>query len=111
MSLHTPNIKDRINTLKTQVQPYSKKTYETKSFLSSFSLSSPIIYAVIPIIVLVILFLIRPSIIMTNIVDEEDNTVETLSLKKLLLWTIITGGVLDIALFAYNYKKKKALQT
>ena len=105
----SPQIDARVQELQSQVEPYSKYSVHKGSGLPSFSLSlnSIYVYIAIPIILLVLLVVFRPSFVKTETVLEDGSTTAQTSAKKIMMWTLILGTVFDLGLFGINYKMKK----
>lgn len=75
--------------------------------LSKFNIQSPFIYAVPPIIILIILVLIKPSFITNEHINKNNDTVKKINYSYLIITTLIFGILIDIGLFTYIRKINK----
>ena len=105
----SPQIETRVNELQGQVAQYSKYNNEKIGSSLPFSLNFKFyyVYIAIPIAILILLMVFKPSFIKTN-EEIEDGTIESqTNFKKILMWTLILGTVLDVGLYGALYKLKK----
>jgi len=77
------------------------------NFMSKTKINSYIIYGIIPLIILIILFFWSPKFIMKEISIEGKLPESRLSIKKLLIYTIVFSCLILISIFIYFYRKKK----
>ena len=101
---YTPEYKKTIDNLKKQVGNYStfNKTIPTFSFIKK--LTNPIyVYISIPVIVFILFVICRPNCIL---IEVDGTKKQKLSLKKLLISTVLIAGVIIIGFYIY-FKKNK----
>lgn len=96
----SPEIDAAIQNLEKEVQQYS--TPSQSYSLSSFSLNVVYIYISIPIIIFIILRLWSPRFVMASDNPADDIEDYKISYTKILMYTLIFGGLLDFAVFVYN---------
>ena len=78
------------------------------SFLTLNVIKSPFIYyGVIPLVILLIFFFLKPGFIMQNVTIDGKITEKRLNYKKLIIATIIVTSIIFISFFVYSYKNKK----
>lgn len=115
----TDYIKNQLSELKDRVEKYAKLPNHNKSvFTSSKSTlknlklpKSILFYASPPVIIMVVLFFMKPDFVCDYIdidddIDMDDNITKKLNYAKVLITGLVVGGIISIALFAY-FKKKK----
>lgn len=73
---------------------------------SGFKFKFFYVYIIIPIAVLILLGIWNPSFLRVEELTDE-GTVEKLSIRKLIMWGLIIGVIIDIGLFTWRYKRKK----
>ena len=108
----TPDYTKKMSELRAQVRQYSKLPNDSKSGFARVTSSipkintqSPLFYAAPPIIIIVILYFMKPSFVCTDNIDIDNNITKKLSYKKLLIAALISGVIISVGLFAY-FKKK-----
>jgi hypothetical protein len=103
----SPQIDTRVQELQGQVAQYSQ--YDTNHASTPFSLkfNSLYVYLGIPILVLILLVIFRPSFVKTESVLDDETTVPKTDVKKILIWTLVLGTALDLGLYGVTYKLKK----
>jgi len=100
------NIRNEIANIESKL-----KRYNIEEETSSPIPTDRYIYIGIPIGVLVILSLWKPPFVQkkdNNPLSEDEELIEdqkSVDLKKLLLWSILIGGSLDIAFYSYKIRK------
>lgn len=77
------------------------------NFLSKTKINSYMIYGIIPLIILIILFFWSPKFIMKEVSIEGKLPESKLSIKKLLIYTVIFSSLILSSIFIYFYRKKK----
>jgi hypothetical protein len=104
----TPDYKEKMSELRTQVEKYSKS--QTKSNEKQIIEFTPkkytqyIFYTAIPVILIVILFFVKPDFICT-ITDINNIVTKKINFKKLFIIGFISGGIISGGLFIY-FKQK-----
>jgi hypothetical protein len=97
---NTPALKNRVKELHGVVRGYSNgKTPDSEMSVQDI-LSSPKMYIAIPVIVLLLLALSKPSFLYTEGVDKKTR----FSTSKLILFWLLLSSVLCVGVFGYNYK-------
>jgi hypothetical protein len=104
--METPTIKTRISELKSQVNPYSTNTkFKNMGFFSLESLYKGYrIYIIIPVIILLLLVISRPSFIYLTTTDKDGNEILKFSYNKLLISWLVICSLLSIGIYGFNYK-------
>lgn len=62
-------------------------------------------YGAIPIVLLILLAILRPQFILNSEEDEIGETVYTISIKKLLIWTLVLAAPMIVGLYMYINKQ------
>lgn len=76
------------------------------NFMSKTKINSYMIYGIIPLIILIILFFWSPKFIMKEVSIEGKLPESKLSIKKLLIYTVIFSSLILSSIFIYFYRKK-----
>lgn len=63
-------------------------------------------YLLIPVTICILFILIKPRFIMNVVNSDNDNTKLQISIKKLLIYTLILSSVIIFGIFIYIYRKK-----
>ena len=77
------------------------------AFLKNFSLSSPILYPVIVIVVFMTLLIVRPGFVRVPYVTDEGEETTKMHFKKVLIFTLVFSVPLIGLLIFYNVKYNK----
>ena len=88
----------KISNLDTQVSQYKKGIPSDYSI--SDIVSSPKLYIIIPITILFLIILSRPSFIMSS---DTPTAPKKISVQKIFIYWVAISTVLVLGLFAYNY--------
>ena len=106
----TPDYTKKMSELRTRVEKYSKSPVQSKNNFVNTTEFIPhkniqyIFYAVIPVILIVILFFVKPDFICT-ITDKNSIVTKKINFKKLFIIGFISGGIISGGLFIY-FKQK-----
>ena len=114
MSLNITDFDDALKNLQRQVSQFSSGEsidikIQNNNILSKININSNMVYYVlVPIIIIIILYLLKPCFIMTE--TTTDNSLSTVSekkinFKKLVISTIICTSIISLIIFSYKYKK------
>lgn len=99
--MSTPNYSQKIGELRNRVSEYAKINQNT-SGNDSINYKSYLKYTIIPVGMLILFIFIKPSFVMTKKTNE---TTKILSLKKLLIFTIIVSLLVGVCIyFLTRYK-------
>lgn len=82
-----------------------RKKSMIKKLISNISVKM-IIYISIPIVVFILLYIIKPTILTKENIDKDNNITKNIDWKKFSITTIIMSLLIIIPLFVYFYKKK-----
>ena len=113
MNIVDSNYRQKIDSLKVQVGQYNNSVAPKSyfgSFLpsSSFNLSSSYyFYGLVPIIILILLFLLKPSFLCIESIDDEGTVIKQIQYKSLFVVTLVLSIIVLIGIFGYKYKLKK----
>jgi len=107
--METPTLQVNIDKLRTEVAPYSDRKQGVRSIPFSLNniFSSPKIYMVLPIVVLVLLIFGSPDFIKYDHANNKGEVSRKVAYKKLFTTWLILSAVLIIGLFGYNYRLTK----
>jgi Na+/H+ antiporter NhaD/arsenite permease-like protein len=83
----------------------TKKKSIIINFISKTSVQT-IIYIAIPIVVVILLYIIKPSILTEDNIDKDNNITKKIVWKKFCITTVVMSLLIIIPLFVYFYKKK-----
>jgi Na+/H+ antiporter NhaC len=103
------NYDDTINKLNDKVNKFTSTDInisDTKQSILKILKYPFIYYTVIPFIILIVLWFLKPSIIIEEININEDSVKKKINYKKLLLMTIIITLIIFLVYFSYIYEKK-----
>ena len=114
MSLNITDFDDALRNWQRQVSQFSSGESidienQNNNILSKININSNMVYYVlVPIIIIIILYLLKPCFIMTE--TTTDNSLSTVSekkinFKKLVISTIICTSIISLIIFSYKYKK------
>jgi hypothetical protein len=104
------HMQEKIKVLQNKVHPFSKKEEGgSSSFLPKLKFKRVYLYVGIPIIIAIVLLVLKPKFITDEKVNDEGEAYQSIQMKKVLMWTLILGGVLDVALFGYFYKNNNTI--
>jgi hypothetical protein len=106
--MDTPTIQQNIEKLRLSIIPYSNSGNKRSTFNFSSSSFKLNINLLIPVIVLLLLGIIRPSFVKNEYVNDKGEKVYEVSYKKIFLYWIILCFILIIGIFGYNYNKKNS---
>ena len=76
------------------------------SAIPKINTQSMFFYAVPPVILFLIFFIIRPGFVCNEHIDKDNVITNKISIKKVLISGLITGTIISIGLFAYFRQKK-----
>lgn len=95
------NLNERINNLRSLVKPY---TVVRKNVIFGFQDENQVtkLYIGIPIVILLLLVIARPSFLYTS---ETPTSKSKFSFQKLILTWFIISLILILSLYAYHFKK------
>lgn len=105
--IDSPHIEARITELQSRVAPYENYTSKGGKMAFSFNINSIYVYISIPIIIFILLVIVRPRFVKSDVQMESGDIQTKTSLNKIIMWTFILGGVIVVAMYALNYKKRK----
>lgn len=107
--MDTPQLRNQIKELQSQVSPYTKKKSGVLSTSFSFegAFSSKKTYITIPVVVLIAILVLRPGFLYKDKPDSKGNINKSLSFQKIIVAWLIISFLLIIGLFGYNYNKKE----
>ena len=91
------NYSTKLKELRNKVMNGSGKMFK----LPVINTKSPFFYVAIVLFIFIILALSRPSFVLYEHTDEENNITFKLHFKKLMIATLILGSVTSIGIFAY----------
>lgn len=81
------------------------------SFIKNLSMSSPILYGLIPVVIFLVLLFVRPKFIMISYTTDDGEEKKRLHFKKILIYTLVFSIPLVGLLVYYNMKIKKPEQS
>ena len=109
----TPDYTQKMSELRVRVEQYAKLPSPSKngfstatSVIHKINTQSPIFYIVPPIILIILLFFMKPGFVCTDNIDIDNVVTKKMNFKKLLIAGLIGGGIISVGLFAYFRKKK-----
>lgn len=113
MTSHITDFDDTLKNLQRQVSQFASgeavEIQKNNSIWSNINFKSNMVYYVlVPIIIIIILYLLKPCFIMTE--TTTDNSLSTVSekkinFKKLVISTIASTCIISLIIFSYKYKK------
>jgi hypothetical protein len=83
--------------------PYSQHSKEGKDRLNT---KVVLVYGAPLVIIVALLFLVKPGFIIEEVVDSKGDNIVKISIRKLLIATLIFTGAVDGLIFMYLRKKK-----
>tara|TARA_Y100000591_G_C21588890_1_gene572089 strand:- start:157 stop:564 length:408 start_codon:yes stop_codon:yes gene_type:complete len=92
----------------------SSTTTKEQEFTFKSLLKPPYVFIIgLPLLFLILLIYLQPSFIMDISPDKTDpvKQVKTLSIKKLLIWSLVLAGILGGGIYYFFYMKKQNVQT
>ena len=92
----------------------SSTTTKEQKFTFKSLLKPPYVFIIgLPLLFLILLIYLQPSFIMDISPDKTDpvKQVKTLSIKKLLIWSLVLAGILGGCIYYFFYMKKQNVQT
>lgn len=119
MSSENNEFDSALKKLSEQVSQFAKTNVPTQSgggggmssFLPKINIKSPLIYyAIIPLAIVIVLFFWKPKFVTEEVSVEGELPTRKLSIKRLLLATVIMTVVIAVLIFACSYRKKNAEQ-
>ena len=94
---------------------FDKKCSTTEQNFSFKNLLKPPYVFIIglPLLFLILLIYLQPSFVMDVSPDTKDplKQVKTLSIKKLLIWSLVLAGILGGGIYYFFYMKKQNMET
>ena len=105
----SPDYTKKMNELRERVSKYSQLPNKEPNRLinpQKFNVLFPYLYIAPPILIFIILFLIKPSFITNEHIDENNVTSRKMNYTCLIITTLIGGIIIDIALFVCLKKSK-----
>ena len=110
----TPNYAEKINDLRKRVGQHATIINKNEGIVdkvvlnfSKINTGSPIFYIIPPILIIILLFFIKPSFITMDNIDKDNNITKKIKFKQLLIYSLIGGAIIDIGIWAYFRKKEK----
>jgi hypothetical protein len=107
----SPDYIKKISDLRYKVDHYSKLqdpnsskfgvVSSITSYIQKFNIRSPFFYIIPPFVLIILFLLIKPSIVCTDHIDKYNTITKKINYKKIIIYSLIGGGVIDIGLFAY----------
>ena len=107
----TPNYTQKMDELRKRVETHSKFLFAEKtnnSFsikMPNINISSPIFYILPPVIILAILFFMKPSFITVDTINKDNEIKKTIVYSKLLIAVLVGGFIIDIGIWGFLRKK------
>jgi len=113
MSLNITEFDDTLKKLQRQVSQFASgeavEIQKNNSILSKINFKYNIVYYILVPIIVIILYICKPCFIMTEITTTDVNlisiTEKKLSLKRLIISTIICTCIIFLIIFCAKYKK------
>jgi hypothetical protein len=110
--MNTQNYTDRLKNIREQMGKYSDVTqpdHVTASFnfsklLPTFMPIAVIKYVTPPVVIFILLLVFKPSFIKDDYIDQDNMVTSKMNYKKLFIYMLIGGIVIDIGIFAYTKK-------
>ena len=99
MSSSTENIENLLQELSGKINQDSTNTIPSKY---TFKIKPMYIYGGVPLVILGLFLLVRPSFIMVKDPKTECNTI---NIKKVLLYTLVFTAIIDLFIYFYINKK------
>lgn len=107
-NIASPQIDMKLQELEGAVNPYSQyDDTQKKSYIPSFSFNSNHLYIAIPVVLFIVLAVSRPTFVKAEVKMDDGTLVTKTSFEKIIIWTLVIGGLLDIGLYGANYKFNK----
>ena len=97
--MDTPQLQNRIRELQREVAPFSLNKDSSRSFYTSYK-----IYGIIPIVILILLIILRPSFLYN---EKPDSKQRSFSFQKLFLYWLILSFLFIVGIFGYNYTHRE----
>ncbi len=104
----SPDYIKKMDYLRKAVSNYTTKNTGNNNIVMHFSninFKSPILYIIVPFIVMFLLLIIRPSFVTLDSVDINNEVKRKLSFNKIVISTLVIGMTINIAIFTYNKKR------
>lgn len=130
MESHLHRVDESLAALTKKVQKHT--THQTPELINNYSfdqksattttkqnfsfknlLKPPYVFIIgLPLLFLILLIYLQPSFIMDISPDKTDpvKQVKTLSIKKLLIWSLVLAGILGGGIYYFFYMKKQNVQ-
>ena len=109
-AVNSPQLDAKLQELQGAVSQYSQydtQNTQKKSAGWNFDFNPNYVYVAIPVVLFVLLLIMRPSFVKAE-TKMDDGTVKTqTSFQKIVVWTLVIGGLLDVGLYGANYKLKR----
>lgn len=103
----SPEIENNISQLEKIVHTFDTSIPQSSN--RSFSFNIKYIYGLVPVVIFIILCIWSPRIVKSTLNPAEEITdsepVYVLSYSKVLLWTIVIGGLIDGAIYVFLRRK------
>jgi len=112
--MSTPDYNERMNELRNKVELFTvipknpTSSFKSTSVKSYFTYNT--LYIIIPIVVMVLLTLIKPSFITISTIGSDNEIKKKLDFKKLLTTSLIVGFLIDIGIYMF-LRKNRSLDT
>ena len=110
MEVNSPQLDAKLQELQGAVNQYSQydtTTAQKKSTGFNFNFNPNYVYIAIPAVLFVLLLVTRPNFIKAETKMDDGTVKNQTSFQKLVVWTLVIGGLLDVGLYGANYKLKK----
>jgi len=105
----SPDIEKHITELQKRVSEYTTYNSTYKSTLPfSFKMNSIYIYAGIPVAIFILLLISRPGFVKTEVTLESGEVQMKTNFKKILMWSLIFGTIIVVAMYVLNHRKKNS---
>ena len=109
----TPDYTQKMSELRVRVEQYAKLPAQIKygfsngssTIIPKINKTSVLFYLAPPVIIIFLLFFMKPGFICTENIDIDNVITKKVKLKKLLIAGLIGGGIISIGLFTYFRKK------
>jgi len=108
--MSTPDYTQKLKELRSQVNQHAKLPNPNGTVINlNFSNTIPNslkFYAIPPIGILILLVVFKPSFVTTNHIDKDNVITKKMDFKKLIIYVLIGGTIVNIGLFVYFRKHK-----
>lgn len=104
MEISSPQIEANINALQSQVNEYDTNS---SGIVSKLKFRTAYLYIAIPIAIFIVLAIWRPGFVRQEEKLQTGETQLKTSMKKILMWSLILGGVIVVGVYAITRKMSR----